>query len=311
MLPSSLPLLEWPVSSPSHHADVHSAVTRLRAEHPRFAHLEVTLLGEGTDHLALDLGGQYVVRFPKREEAAAALLTEVKLLTWLAPQLPLAVPAYAFFTPGHDAALTYGGYAKLPGTPSLLIDVERSHLDVIGPEIGIFLRPLHDASAEEARALGVGDDDDPLLEEWEHDALDDLSVATGRGYVSSDVAKRWAQVLTNRPSPGHVPGCLIHGDFAAEHVLLDEHGTPAAVIDWSDMVLGDPARDLSGLIHWGGDGLLNAVLKTYGQVDERTLQRARWFATCRAVADIAFGDETGAAEYVRAGMRALTWLSPP
>ena len=56
---------------------------------------------------------------------------------------------------------------------------------------------------------------------------------------------------------------------------------------------------------------MNAALKTYGQMDEGTLQRIRWWATCRAVADIALGDETGHAEYVRAGMRALAWRSPP
>lgn len=309
--PGPLPLIGWPVSSPPHHTDIASVLTRLRVELPQFAHLEITLLGEGTDHLALDLGGQYVVRVPKREEAAAALRTEVKLLTWLAPRLPLAVPEYEFFPSGQDAASSYGGYAKLSGTPGLLTDVERTPFDVIGPTLGVFLRRLHDATVEEARALGVEDDDDPLLDEWEHDALDDLSAAIRRGYVPSDAGKRWAQVLTSRPSTERVPRRLIHGDFAAEHVLLDGHGMPTGVIDWTDTVLGDPARDLSGLLHWGGDGLLNAALETYGRVDEGTFQRARWFATCRAVADIVFGDETGSAAYVRAGMKALAWLSPP
>jgi hypothetical protein len=43
-------------------------------------------------------------------------------------------------------------------------------------------------------------------------------------------------------------------------------------------------------------------------VDAGALERARWFAACRAVADICFGEAQGRREYVVAGQRALAWL---
>lgn len=292
--------------------DLFTATALLRADLPQFAHLDVTLLGEGTDHLALDLGGQYVFRFPKRPDTAAALLGEARLTGWLAPVLPLAIPRYEFVRPPcQDQTHSYAGYAKLPGTPALLREAQHTPFAVVGPPLGLFLRRLHDMAVEEARALGVPEDDDPGLEEWAQDALSDLALAMERGAVSPNAGRRWEYVLTNPPSTAPTLPCPIHGDLAAEHVLLDEQGRPTGVIDWSDAVVGDPARDLAGLLHWGGDELLHLVLETYGGVEDRVLERARWLAVCRALGDLTYGAENGLDAYVRAGRRALGWLSPP
>ena len=102
---------------------------------------------------------------------------------------------------------------------------------------------------------------------------------------------------------------MIHGDFAAEHVLLGPAGTVTGVIDWTDAVLGDPARDLAGLIHWGGRALLNEALDGYGAVEAAMVRRAAWFALCRALADLAFGVQEERSEYVRGGLAALAHLS--
>ncbi|WP_216322836.1 phosphotransferase [Deinococcus aestuarii] len=292
--------------------DLPTATALLRADLPQFAHLAVTLLGEGTDHLALDLGGHYVFRFPKRPDTAAALQSEARLTGWLAPVFPLAIPRYEFVRRlGQDPAHSYAGYAKLPGTPALFREAQHTPFAVVGPPLGTFLRRLHDMRVEEARALGVPVEDDPGLDEWAQEALSDLALAVERGEVSTDAGRQWEHLLMTPPSPETVAPCLIHGDLAAEHVLLDEQGTPTAVIDWSDAEVGDPARDLAGVLHWGGDGLLHLVLETYGRVDERTLERARWLAVCRALGDLTYGAENGLDAYVRAGKRALGWLSPP
>ena len=48
--------------------------------------------------------------------------------------------------------------------------------------------------------------------------------------------------------------------------------------------------------------------ETYGAIDDATTARARWFATCRALADLVFAEQTARPEYLAAGLRALTWL---
>lgn len=291
------------------------ATTILREQFPRLADLDVTPLGEGTDHCAFDVGGLHVFRFPKTEEAADALAIEARLTRWLAPALPLAIPSYQFFgQPSDRFPRVFAGYARLAGIPALLVDPDApdrpDQIDIpaIGHELGRFLRALHGMDVATAEALGLPADDDPTLAAWSSVALADLDLASAHGHIDPSARAGWERVLATRPAAGARPARVIHGDLAAEHVLLGAHGAPAAVIDWSDACVGDPALDIAGMIHWGGARLLSLTLATYGPVDDAVLARARWFAACRAFADIAFGEHTQRPAYVLAGQRALAWL---
>jgi aminoglycoside phosphotransferase (APT) family kinase protein len=88
---------------------------------------------------------------------------------------------------------------------------------------------------------------------------------------------------------------LIHGDLGAEHVLVDGDRI-TGVIDWGDAAIGDPAvdhgrlmRDL-GPIAGGGD-------------------RARFYAVCTAIEDLAFGLEAGRDSYRVNALAALDELT--
>ena len=293
------------------------AATIIRAQFPALGGLQVARLGEGTDHCAFDVGGLLVFRFPRADEGAAALAVEARLTTWIAPRLPLAIPSYRYFgRPRAAFPRSFAGYEKLAGTPALLVDqLDPIDLAAAGRRMGDFLGSLHgldDADVAAAAALGVPPDDDPTLEAWSTAALADLRFCFERGHVDAPSATEWERFLASPPSTTSAARRLVHGDLAAEHVLLDEQGVPRAVIDWSDAVVGDPALNLAGLIHWGGQPMLSAALETYtGAADQDTLGRARWFAACRAVADIAFGETQQRRAYVRAGLRALAWLGDP
>lgn len=282
----------------------------LREQFPELGQLPVTRLGEGEDHVAFDVGGRFVFRFPKNEALSGALRVEVRLLAWLAPHLPLPIPEYRFLgRPGARFPRGYAGYPKLPGVPALLAPAAPLHFAHTGRRLGEFLRALHDQSVHEAAALGLDSEDDDVLGGWSSEALDDLSFALARGFVSPAEAARWAHALKTPPAVPPATARVLHGDFAAEHVLLDGNGVPCSVIDWSDAALGDPARDFAGLVHWGGARLLTAALDAYGDLGEGGVERARWFALCRALGDLKFGETLGRAEYLRAGQRALAWLA--
>ena len=113
--------------------------------------------------------------------------------------------------------------------------------------------------------------DDDLVA-WSEVAQDDLQVAAARGHVDPAA---WLAIVADTPPPASGPPRLLHGDFAAEHVLLAQDGTPTGVIDWSDAILGDPALDLAGLLHWGGAPLLAVACETYGPIDAATVARAK------------------------------------
>ncbi|PNY80814.1 phosphotransferase family protein [Deinococcus koreensis] len=276
-----------------------SIAALIRAHRPELVGLDVTLLGEGTDHRVYEVGGTWLLRLPRHREAGAALEVEAAVLRWLAPQLPLPIPAYEIAGPG------LGIYRKLPGRPAI---GPSEHAPTLGPRLGTFLRALHDTDAGTAAALGVPPDDDPGLGEWTQAAKEDLDFAALHGMLRPDLREFIRHRLDAVPPPSPLAPRLIHGDFAAEHVLLDADAEPCGVIDWSDMTIGDVAQDLGGLLHWGGPELLRSALRTYGPITGATLERARFSATCRALADLVFGHTQERPEYVQAGLRALGWL---
>ncbi|AKF03873.1 phosphotransferase [Sandaracinus amylolyticus] len=261
----------------------------------------ITLLGEGTDFRAYDVDGRDVLRIPRHDGARDALLAEARWTAWLARRLPLPIPSYRHVV---LSPRPFALYARLRGTPALRVALEQQDLAAIGARLGELLRVLHGLPLDPIS--GLQPDDDPTLAAWSAEALSDLRTAEQHGH---HLDARWARELGSPPSVIAITPCVIHGDFAAEHVLLDEDAMPCGVIDWSDAVLGDPARDLAGLVHWGGAPMLASALQRYGSIDAATLERARWLATCRAVADVAFGAQRGRPEHVGAGLRALAHVA--
>jgi aminoglycoside phosphotransferase (APT) family kinase protein len=290
--------------------DVSKARRLIRERFPDLAGQPVSPLGAGTDHAAFDVGGRWVFRFPLHAAAGRTLAAEARLMEWLAPRLNLAVPHYRWLAVQPEDGTLCGGYERLPGTPALLVDARHVHATTVGPRLGAFLRSLHDCDPDVAARLGIPDDDDPAGAAWAEQAVMDIDAARDARHVSDTDAAWWRSYLAVPPVKDGAGARLIHGDFAAEHVLLT-NGEPSGVIDWSDAVIGDPARDLAGLLHWGGRPMLEAAAVTYGRIDDAVLTRASWFAACRAVADIAFGDEEARPEYIAAGLAALRFLREP
>ena len=277
----------------------------IQTQFPELVGVSVTLLGEGSDHRAFSVGERSVFRFPKHVEAADNLDRTARLTAWLAPESPLALPVRHFSgQPTSAFPAPFSGEDRLAGTAS---PVAEPPTGAGARLLGTFLKRLHAWPAAQAAALGLESDDDLGLGEWSAEGLNDLSGAVKAGLVPEPEGALWLAVLLP-PARSPEPGRVLHGDFAAEHVLLDASGRPVGVIDWSDARLGDPAQDLAGLLHWGGAALLDAALEEYGPLDAGARRRAHFYATCRALADLSFSRETGRAAYTDAGQRALRWL---
>jgi aminoglycoside phosphotransferase (APT) family kinase protein len=290
-----------------------SAVSAIvRAQFPDVHPSTVRYLGQGYDSTAFDVNGEWVFRFPKREDIERQLLLEMRVLPELerrSPPIPIPTfrlhgqPTTAF--PRH-----FVGYPKLVGEPAFDVDPLDPAFARCARLVGQFLSWLHSFPPAEADIVGVERRSiTTYLDEWRTDALgsfEQVSVAapdapleTWHRYVSED------RGLDDTSTSEAV---LVHADFAAEHVLYDEQRRSlTGVIDWSEIAIADRSVDLSGLFHWGGEPLVRAALAAYAfAVDELTLRRARYIAVCRAITDIQFAAEMGREEYLRAGLRALT-----
>ncbi|GAA5440960.1 hypothetical protein Dcae01_02488 [Deinococcus caeni] len=167
---------------------------------------------------------------------------------------------------------------------------------IVGEINGIRMNP---------QGSGLTVDLEPSGRDWRDAELDDLAVAAGAGVLPA--ADAWAARVRAAPDLRRAVPVPIHGDFVAEHVSLDGQGRLSGVLDWSDAALGDPARDLAGLIHWGNAGLLAAARVAYaasGPSCGAVWERAAWYALCRALGDLAFAVGEGPPAYLGSGRRA-------
>jgi aminoglycoside phosphotransferase (APT) family kinase protein len=183
----------------------------------------------GWDCEARLVDGRWVERRPRRPEVERQLQTETRLLPWLAPQLPLAVPVPHVVT---DDPLTVR-HALIPGDP--LEDPDASH----GRALGLFLRALHRGDTEEAVRCGVPS----AREEFQRRvALVDDFRSRVLPLLPADRRDAASALLEDvRALPAET---LVHGDLGPEH-LLAQDAVLTGVIDFGDAHIGDPALDLA------------------------------------------------------------------
>lgn len=199
----------------------------------------------------------------------AGATAEAALLEAIAPQLPLPVPVP--IAVGGDCLIA----PLVPGSP--LLALPRASRRPFAPSLLAFADALHALRPD----VGVAEDDTPL-EAWLEEAA--ATLAALRDHVPATV-----EAALRQPVPPPAPRTLIHGDLGAEHVFVDA-GRITGVIDWGDAAIGDPALDHGKLMRDFGVDLG---------------ERARLYAVCTALEDLAYGLETGDDRYRVSALAAL------
>ena len=274
---------------------------------PELRPVRAAFLGEGYDSIAFDVNAGWVFRFPKRPDVERQLFIERAILPLLAGRIVIPMPAFSFHgVPSDLFPRHFAGYPGLPGVPAIGVEPAAENPVGLAPVLGEFLSSLHEFPVEAATALGVPEyAPGLLLDDVRDETLDDLHRV--RQVIPDVPEEAWRSFFERRPATTGVAPTLVHGDLAAEHILIDPQGPAVTgIIDWSEVSVSDPAIDFAGLWHWRGSELASAVLSQYrGRHDDGLLDRARYFGACRGVGDVVFGLETGRPEYLRAGIRAL------
>lgn len=287
--------------------DPITAATVIEMQFPAMVPAHVVRLGEGCDSVAFQVNDDWVFRFPKSDDTAAQFAIEAGLLPRIAPRLPLPVPLFRFNgAPSAEFPRVFCGYRKLPGEPAIRLPGEVP-FEAFARPIACFLTALHAVPIEHAVSAGVPRQSLlETIEELRAEALADLPRV--REVDVAAPVEAWRAFLETPPDASRERrAVLLHNDFAAEHLLLDNaSATITGVIDWSDVAIGDPAFDLAGLFHWGGEAFARAVATAYQPpLDDSRLVLARYLGACRGAMDVAFGLEHSRHEYVTAGLSAL------
>src|SRR5699024_1005619 len=181
----------------------------------------------------------WVLRTPRRPDAASRAAVEGRFLSAIAPHLSVAVPDWQI----HTAELI--AYPLLPGDPGLTIDERggpRWHFDVESPEyaasLGNFLAELH--TVDPAQVRDSGSPELSPAEEWQR-KREDIDRVGSKFEGAPELSRRWDQWLDD-DSYWPTFTTVTHGEVYPAHQLMDGP-TNLSILDWTTAAISDPARD--------------------------------------------------------------------
>ncbi|MFN8098087.1 MAG: aminoglycoside phosphotransferase family protein [Dermatophilaceae bacterium] len=279
--------------------DPRALLTRLD---PVLADASITELGEGWDNVAYAVDppssgplvsrDRLVLRVSKFTEAAERRATAARddlILRVLAAHTDVQTNRLLAALP-DEGALLLTAVAGVPVAQTRPRDDAR-----LGAALGRVLAQVHAVPVEGLdKALGTIDSEGWLA----HRSAEVARVADRLGERDREMAERFL----NRPAPRHPERIVLcHNDLGEDHIFVDpESQELTGIIDWSDAMLGDPARDFALVLFDLGDAALEAALAAYGSLDQGLAERTTWYAACAGLAGAASrleaGDEPGAAE---------------
>lgn len=256
----------------------------------------------GTDHLVTVPGG-----WPGERASAAEVARRATLLDRLAGRSSIPVPQVVRTAP-EDGLLVV---RRLPG--ERLIDAAparwRSARRQVAATLGALLGELHTWDPAAYDGLVAVETYTPA--DWQAETAE---TAAGLAPALDESQQRDVRRFLSEPAPAPVASPVFsHNDLGIEHVLLSSGAGPAevtGVIDWDDAAVCDPAYDFGLLLRDLGPEALAIALDAYTSAGgDRTgiAPRARFYARCTLLEDLAFGQAERRDEYVVKSVAAWGW----
>jgi aminoglycoside phosphotransferase (APT) family kinase protein len=272
-----------------------AAAALIGSSFPAVDSAAVRYLGSGSQFDAFATADGWAFRFPRWEWCGYIFESEARAHRLAAEMLPsqIRLPKVELIAaPTPQFPYPFAGHRFIPGVGADAVDEEL--LPKLAREIAILLSALHSTPAPVAGAAGIHEfvmDDDRRA--W---AEHGTAVAKELRGLDPVVEKAVAWLSTNpEPPPFGGPLHFIHTGLAPEHLLVDpDTGFLNGVLDWTDTMLGDPARDFVFLVTWRGWHFVEDVLRHYPHaVDRGFPTRLRYMAQQLSIMWLAFGHDLG------------------
>lgn len=261
---------------------LEGAEALIEAAFPSIVSRELEFLGSGWEFDAYRSVDGWVVRFPRRADAARLFEKEGRVHRLVAGVLPdgISVPRVERVAdPVLGFPYPFAAHRFIPGIPA--DEVNPTFLKSLASQIGATLGAIHSVPERDARGAGITepDIDDEGASDWINQGLSALSALRG-SHPLVDGAVKWV-ADARFPVPRFAgPLRLIHQDLSPEHVLVNPAtGLLTGILDWTDAILGDAARDFVFLVAWRGWPFTEEVLGSYPHtVDAGFRDRLRFMA---------------------------------
>ncbi|OEU90813.1 hypothetical protein DB35_04410 [Streptomyces abyssalis] len=266
----------------------------IAAQFPHWADLPVVpVAAGGVDNRTFHLGDAMSVRLPSAEGYAPQVAKEQEWLPFLAPQLPLPVPAP--LAKGLPAA----GY-PFHWSVNRWIEGETAHTELVGDltefatDLAGFVTALQRADTSGGPLAGAHSAyRGASLTHYDTETRQALVDLEGR--IPCETAAAVWETALRRPRPPEGPPVWFHGDIAQGNLLVRE-GRLAAVIDFGTSGVGDPACDLQ--IAWtmlSGESraAFREAVYAGGLLDPGAWARGRGWTLWKALITLAWGTDEG------------------
>lgn len=242
----------------------------LSSQCPQWANLPIKAVpSSGTGNALFRLGDEYVMRLPRLDGAFANITKEYEWVPKIAELVntPLSEP---FFKgqPNHDYPSIW---TIVKWNEGYNPDFEQEHeYASLAKELACFLNELHDIKLANGPLSRRG------IALKELDAETSQAIRALQGEIDGPLITTLWNKLSNTPS-WHKDPVWIHGDLLPGNILIQKN-LLSAVIDFSDVGIGDPACDC--IIAWS---LLNAnsrkiFKESLNNMDDHTWERGRGWA---------------------------------
>ena len=271
------------------------AARAIAARFPDVDSSGLSFLGSGWEFDAWLTRDDWVFRFPRRAEGEALFDLERRVHELVRPFMPPALLIPRVELNGSRVAefpYCFAGHRFIPGISA--DEVDPRHLPGLARQLAGFLGALHGIPEASARAAGVSESDgnEEGRQAWVEARLSTLDALGGRDPVVDD-AVAWVRQIEQPGPPYRGPLCVIHQDLSPEHVLVDpETGRLTGILDWTDAILGDPARDFVFIVAWRGWAYVEDVIRHYPHgVDEGFRDRLRFMSKWLTVLWLALAHE--------------------
>lgn len=227
--------------------------------------------------LSIRDGSELIVRVPRKQSAeteqSADLVALRALSVGVRARLPFAVPEFVGQAPaGATRAIVYGFLHGDGMTPSAL-----HHNPALAGSVGRAIAAVHSLPTSFISDAGLPQQS---AEECRAATIALVGRAADTGKLPAALLRRWEQATDDTALWQFAP-TVTHGRLSADSFLVIDD-TVTAVLGWSDLRVGDAARDLHWVLTAQGEGgettLASYTAGRGGGIDQLLAQRALLYA---------------------------------
>jgi aminoglycoside 2''-phosphotransferase len=213
-----------------------------------------------------------VFRFPRTERIRNHLKHEIEFLNFLADKVKTRVPRYSYFSKGGD----FAGYTIIPGkilTAAAFKSLSKPKKEQVVGQLVAFINDFHNIKLNDFQKFKP-----KAREAFIHDEKKiELKLSTK---LFPRLPKAEVRAIENfykqsKVYLGKIPTfCPTHGDLYADNVVWNEGKSEIGVIDFTDVLIGDPAKDFEVFAEYGSEYAAMAYQQYAGPKDADFLKRA-------------------------------------